>query len=68
MTIQRINAELSVTDHLNELLGRLYDDNKGDRAYERVLDKVLSYVDKLNWDLVLRGERYLSKQRRLRRD
>lgn len=68
MTIQRINAELSVTDHLNELLGRLYDDNKGDRAYERVLDKVLAYVDKLNWDLVLRGERYLSKQRGLRRD
>ena len=68
MTIQRINAELSVTDHLNELLGRLYDDNKGDRAYERVLGKVLAYVDKLNWDLVLRGERYLRKQRGLRRD
>lgn len=68
MTIQRINAELSVTDHLNELLGQLLLDNKGDRAYERVLGKVLSYVDKMNWDLVLRGERYLSKQRGLRRD
>lgn len=62
MELDKINAQLRVTDELTQSINSLLEQHSDSIAYTTVLTKVLDFVDELNWDLVLAGEKILNTQ------
>lgn len=62
MELDKINAQLRVTDELAQSINSMLEQHSDSIAYTTVLTKVLDFVDELNWDLVLAGEKILNTQ------
>lgn len=62
MELDKINAQLMVTDELTQSINSMLEQHNDSIAYTTVLTKVLDFVDDLNWDLVLSGEKLLNTQ------
>lgn len=68
MELKEINKRLSVTDHLSQILNDLLDAKFDSCAYKEVVHKVLDFVDDLNWDYVVQGEKEIQNQEQLSRE
>ena len=63
MTLENIENRLRVTDIMMQNLENVCNQNKLDCDTEYVIEKVKSFLDDLNWELVVQGEKYNSDLR-----
>ena len=68
MELREINCRLSATDHLAQVLEQILKDKCDSCAYKEVVGKVMGYVDDLNWEYVVMGEKEIQSQEQLDRE